>query len=113
MKNNEDRKLNEAGGRVFEFITAEALSIVFPNAVVKLQPAGMEEMIIQPDVAVYTNSGDLQAIILSGHATTKNSAGMKVSGVWRNYLRLKNAFREMLCVQVSSGTAPMGGPKDT
>ncbi len=92
MKKNEDRKLNESGGRVFEFITAEALSLLFPNSIVKLQPPGMGGMIIQPDIAIYTDSGELQAIVLSGHATTKNSAGMKVDRSLEELFEVKECF---------------------
>lgn len=78
MPENEDLKWNEAGGRLFEFLSIEALSILFPENTIEWQPQQLPTMIIQPDIAIRDKTGTLAAIGLSGHATAKNSAGMKV-----------------------------------
>lgn len=98
MPINEDIKWNESGGRLFEFLSVEMLSIVFPDAMIEWQPKGLDTVIIQPDIAIYNSNHELLALGLSGHATTKNSAGMKVDRSVEELFEIKESLPETVQV---------------
>lgn len=85
---NIDKKINEAGGRLFEFLTEAILTELLPQMKIVWQPK-IKWMKIQPDIAIYKGE-ELLAIVLVGHATIKSSAAMKVNRNIEELFEIKN-----------------------
>ena len=101
MQYIDDEKLNESGGRLFEFLTLVILKQTLPQYEIIWQPS-VPQILLQPDIGIYNKvNKNLVAIGLVGHATIKSSGESKTNRNIEELFEIKESFANPIILALS------------